>query len=30
LRNAIAKLRDAQPGETLKSIIDREGVTALR
>ena len=25
LRNAIAKLRDAQPGETLRSIIDREG-----
>ncbi len=30
LRNAIAKLRNAQPGETLKSIIDHEGVTALR
>ncbi|MBW1853253.1 MAG: hypothetical protein JRF49_06405 [Deltaproteobacteria bacterium] len=30
LRNAIAKLRDAQPGETLKSIIDREGTDALR
>jgi Fe-S-cluster-containing hydrogenase component 2 len=30
LRNAIAKLRDAQPGETLKSIIDRKGVEALR
>ncbi len=29
LRNTIAKLRNAQPGETLKSIIDREGVQAL-
>ena len=30
LRNAIAKLRDARPGETLKSIIDREGTQSLR
>jgi len=30
LRNAIAKLRGAQPGTTLRSIIDREGVEALR
>ncbi len=30
LRNAIAKLRGAHPGETLKSIIDREGVASLR
>ena len=29
LRNTIAKLRIAQPGETLRSIIDREGVEAL-
>lgn len=29
LRNTIAKLRNAQPGETLKSIIEREGVKAL-
>ncbi|MFC1591432.1 hypothetical protein ACFL43_02790 [Thermodesulfobacteriota bacterium] len=29
LRNAIGKLRSAQPGETLKSIITREGVAAL-
>ena len=30
LRNAIAQLRNAQPGETLRSIIDREGVEVLR
>ena len=30
LRNSIAKLRGVQPGETLKSIIDREGVASLR
>jgi anaerobic sulfite reductase subunit C len=30
LRNAIAKLRGALPGETLKSIIDREGVASLQ
>ena len=30
LRNAIAKLRTAQPGETLSSIINREGVAAIR
>ena len=29
LRNAIGKLRKAQTGETLKSIINREGVAAL-
>ncbi len=30
LRNAIATLRNAQPGETLKTIIKREGVEVLR
>jgi len=30
LRNAIAKLRDAQPRENLKSIIDRDSVEVLR
>lgn len=30
LRNAIGKLRAAQPGETLRSIIEREGIDALR
>ena len=30
LRNAIASLRKAQPGETLKTIIKREGVEVLR
>lgn len=30
LKNAIARLRGAHPGETLKSIIDREGVESLR
>ena len=30
LKNAIAKLRTAQPGETLRSIINREGVAAIR
>ena len=30
LRNAIGKLRHAQPGETLKTIIQREGVEILR
>ena len=30
LRNAIAKLRNAQPGETLKSIINREDTQSLR
>ncbi len=30
LRNAIGKLRGAQPGETLRSIIEREGIDALR
>jgi len=30
LKNAIAKLRTAQPGETLSSIINREGVAAIR
>ncbi len=29
LRNAIAKLRTAQPGETLSSIINREGAAAI-
>lgn len=29
LRNAIGKLRGAQPGETLRDIIDREGVETL-
>ncbi len=30
LRNAIGKLRQAQPGETLKTIVQREGVEVLR
>jgi dissimilatory sulfite reductase (desulfoviridin) alpha/beta subunit len=30
LRNAIRKLRTAKPGETLRTIIEREGVEALR
>ncbi len=30
LRNAIGKLRSAQTGETLRDIIDREGVETLR
>ena len=30
LKNAIAKLRKAQPGETLKTIIKREGIEVLR
>lgn len=30
LRNAIARLRAAQPGETLSSIINREGAAAIR
>lgn len=30
LRNAIARLRAAQPGETLNSIINREGIAAIR
>ena len=30
LKNAIALLRKAQPGETLKTIIKREGVEVLR
>jgi len=30
LRNAIRKLRAAKPGETLRSIIEREGVEALK
>jgi dissimilatory sulfite reductase (desulfoviridin) alpha/beta subunit len=30
LRNAVGQLRGAQPGETLRSIIEREGIDALR
>jgi dissimilatory sulfite reductase (desulfoviridin) alpha/beta subunit len=30
LRNAIEKLRHAPPGETLKTIVQREGVEILR
>jgi ferredoxin len=30
LRNAIGKLKKAQPGETLRNILDREGAEALR
>jgi dissimilatory sulfite reductase (desulfoviridin) alpha/beta subunit len=30
LRNAIGKLRNAKPGETLRTIIEREGAEALR
>jgi len=29
LRNTIARLRNAQPGESLRSIIDREGISAI-
>lgn len=30
LKNSIAKLRSAQPGETLRSIVERDGINALR
>jgi dissimilatory sulfite reductase (desulfoviridin) alpha/beta subunit len=30
LRNAIGKLREARQGDTLRTIVDREGVEALR
>ena len=30
LRNVIGKLRSSQPGETLRNIIEREGIDALR